>query len=135
VAGVFNRPLMAPVMGELVGREKGKRQPLTAQHQGADVVPARGVAGRGQSAAGEGVRRGSCAGWSASGRGLLGALGAGLAARVAAPVPDVGAWRGWGSVLRAGESRGKGREGRRESRVGEEYTGQRRLPGRLEAAG
>jgi hypothetical protein len=25
--------------------------------------------------------------------------------------PGVGAWRGWGSVLRAGESRGKGREG------------------------
>jgi hypothetical protein len=24
-------------MGELVGREKGKRQPLTAQHQGADA--------------------------------------------------------------------------------------------------
>jgi hypothetical protein len=29
VAGSFNRPLMAPVMGELVGREK--RQPLTAR--------------------------------------------------------------------------------------------------------
>jgi hypothetical protein len=28
---------MAPVMGELVGREKGKRQSLTTQHQGADA--------------------------------------------------------------------------------------------------
>jgi hypothetical protein len=58
---VFNRPLMAPVMGELVGREKGKRQPFLARHRGADERGARVARSVLGAACGRGLRSASLA--------------------------------------------------------------------------